>query len=241
MTVTTDSTVPLMCDQARVNVTPLAATRRSTFGDVARAWPLIEKKSLRADSRNTSTTFGPSLLPGAALGPRHPPRPRTPSTRSDAIAHRRGASDAGDGQSHSGRLSVACERLGGDQCVEPDEHDDANEPCTWADAGAMIRRGGGSRRGHEASVTCRASTRSSGRCPERGDRDIRLSLHAPRSWPAADHVHRRSCLSRRRHLDIGGAPNDSSATHRPGTDDQSRRERGNGHERDTAVERAWSV
>src|SRR2546427_11561688 len=55
--------------------------------------------------------------------------------------------------------------------------------------------------GHEASVTCRASTRSSRRCPERGDRDIRLSLHAPRSWPAADHVHRRSCLSRRRHLD----------------------------------------
>ena len=38
-----------------------------------------------------------------------------------------------------------------------------------------------------------------------------------------------------------GAPNDSSATHRPGTDDQARDERGNGHERDTAVERAWSV
>src|SRR2546427_7738959 len=89
MTVKTDSRVPLMWHQAGVNVTPLAATRRSTFGDVARGWPLIEKKSLRADSRNTSTTFGPSLLPGGALGTRHAPRPRTPSTRSDAIAHRR--------------------------------------------------------------------------------------------------------------------------------------------------------
>src|SRR3989442_9420576 len=89
MTVTTDSTVPLMWDQARVNVTPLAATRRSKFGDVARAWPLIEKKSLRADSRNIRTTFGPSLRPGAELGTRHAPRPTTPSTRSDAIVHRR--------------------------------------------------------------------------------------------------------------------------------------------------------
>src|SRR5881296_3543610 len=89
MTVTTDSTVPLTCDQARVNVTPLAATRRSTFGDVARAWPLIEKKSLRADSRNTSTTFGPALLPGAALGTCHAPRLTTPSRSTDAIAHDR--------------------------------------------------------------------------------------------------------------------------------------------------------
>src|SRR6267143_4328126 len=89
MTVTTDSTVPLMWDQARVKVTPCAATRRSKFGDVGRAWPLIEKKSLRADSRNTRTTLGPWLLPGAALGTCHAPRPTPPSRRTNAIGRRR--------------------------------------------------------------------------------------------------------------------------------------------------------